>query len=286
MGRHGGINILHQKSWHVWRMDNRLRVERDELQHAAKVQEQQAAERREAFDSKLSKLRSAAGVPEPRAVVKAPVQESRTQGDDYGKYGVTTSNLKQAESHLKTSLQSRSREGSYWGKEGLGSGPHINLFEGAELEVQRQATAHGKLLRYQETNNGLAEKSQKRPLSEFDEMAQEQPWYMKAERPLAVAEAVEEETAGPTKKWRRRNGQLMLKVVPDGKPQVCDLVSSALEDAEGRSPKEKKAKEEKRRSKKEKKAQKERRAAEELQELRRQRQLREETESRRAAALR
>ena len=28
------------------------------------------------------------------------------QGDDYGKYGVTQSNLKRAESHLKSSLQS------------------------------------------------------------------------------------------------------------------------------------------------------------------------------------
>ncbi|CAD7947332.1 unnamed protein product [Amoebophrya sp. A25] len=30
MGGRGGINILGEKSWHVWRMDNRLRVERDE----------------------------------------------------------------------------------------------------------------------------------------------------------------------------------------------------------------------------------------------------------------
>ena len=49
MGGHGGVNILGQKSWHVWRMDNRLRVERDEMQAEA----EDDAERRETNTKRL-----------------------------------------------------------------------------------------------------------------------------------------------------------------------------------------------------------------------------------------
>ncbi|CAE7606688.1 unnamed protein product, partial [Symbiodinium sp. CCMP2456] len=159
MGRHGGINILHQKSWHVWRMDNRLRVERDELQHAQQEKEQQKVERKQAFDSKLRKLRrNAAGEPAieesepmPSAPTSAPsapsapprLRERKDEGDAYGKYGVTKSELKQAEQELDKSLRKQGpvQGRSYWGKEGLGSGPHINLFEEAELAVKQQEAA-------------------------------------------------------------------------------------------------------------------------------------------------
>eukprot|EP00439_Symbiodinium_sp_Y106_P037661 s4129_g4.t1 len=166
------------------REDNRLRVERDELQHAQQEKERQKVERKEAFDSKLRKLRrNAAGEPaieedrslswqthsEPPLSVatsapsepSAPprVRERKDEGDAYGKYGVTKSGLKQAEQDLDKSLRGKGpmQGRSYWGKEGLGSGPHINLFEEAELAVKQQETAHSKLLRYQETNNNLAD---------------------------------------------------------------------------------------------------------------------------------
>eukprot|EP00913_Durusdinium_trenchii_P014830 g13907.t1 len=139
---------------------------RDELQHAAKEADNLAAQRKEAFDGKLLKLRRAAGTEIGQKVGEKAIAKERTdpqerlgrdiqKGDDYGKYGVTKSNLMEAEKKLRS--QTRKRDEGYWGKEGLGSGPHINLFEAAELEVQREAEAHAKHLRYQATNNELAE---------------------------------------------------------------------------------------------------------------------------------
>lgn len=29
MGGHGGLNILHQKKWNVYNLDNRIKVEKD-----------------------------------------------------------------------------------------------------------------------------------------------------------------------------------------------------------------------------------------------------------------
>ena len=47
MGGSGGLNILPQKSWHVGRMDNRLRVERDEQQAREEQQRERDGKRRE-----------------------------------------------------------------------------------------------------------------------------------------------------------------------------------------------------------------------------------------------
>ena len=38
MGGHGGLNILPQKSWNVYGRENRLKVARDEAQHAEEEQ--------------------------------------------------------------------------------------------------------------------------------------------------------------------------------------------------------------------------------------------------------
>jgi hypothetical protein len=56
MGGHGGLNILPQKSWHVYNRDNRQRVARDEAEHADKereVAERHAAAEREALAKTL-----------------------------------------------------------------------------------------------------------------------------------------------------------------------------------------------------------------------------------------
>lgn len=40
MGGHGGLNILPQKSWHVYNYEAREKVRRDEEAHAAEEQDQ------------------------------------------------------------------------------------------------------------------------------------------------------------------------------------------------------------------------------------------------------
>jgi len=263
MGRHGGINILHQKSWHVWRMDNRLRVERDELQHSARESERAQSQQDDQFRAKLTKLRQRAnqsdcsdalqfkeqghhapgdpGLHQASSSSSAPSKVKDIGSDDFGKFGVTKSNLKLAEEHLDHSLgwkvrPSKTGEAAgYWGSGGLGSGPHINFFEAAEQEVQKHAAAHGKLLRYAETNNELAMKTKKAPLSEFDEVAAEVPWYMRKTRSgqeddsadanavfAGAGHASREELV--KRKWSKSHGQTMLKV------KVCKREKAKEED--------------------------------------------------------
>eukprot|EP00397_Hematodinium_sp_SG-2012_P044859 GEMP01050213.1.p1 GENE.GEMP01050213.1~~GEMP01050213.1.p1 ORF type:complete len:313 (+),score=68.61 GEMP01050213.1:352-1290(+) len=67
MGGHGGINILQEKRWHVWRIDNKLKVERDEMRHAAAQREERRGRERKAFKSKVNDLR------DKRRGIKRPI---------------------------------------------------------------------------------------------------------------------------------------------------------------------------------------------------------------------
>jgi len=179
---------------------------------------------------------------------------------------VTLSNLKQAEKDLDQTLKRR-RKGqctpaNYWGTGDLGSGPHINLFEGAELEGQHHVAEHQKQIRYTERNNELAEKSKTRPFSEFDEIAGNIPWYMRTPSktrareaeadsevatdsftasasssasskfsPLAaVAAAAGAATVatGPRRKWSESHGQAVLQTRPSR--QVKLEIENKLQD--------------------------------------------------------
>ncbi|CAD7974920.1 unnamed protein product [Amoebophrya sp. A120] len=57
MGGRGGINILGQKKWHVWNMDNRLRVERDERRHREQQEAAQREEQQGRFQDKVATLK-------------------------------------------------------------------------------------------------------------------------------------------------------------------------------------------------------------------------------------
>jgi len=222
MGRHGGINILHEKSWHVWRMDNRLKVEKDKLHHAADEAERQQAQSQDAFNMKLAKLRRRAngdaeadGESRPFALQSTASGGSssshrkanlpkKEEGNTYKHGAVTLSNLKQAELYLDESLGNSTSllgEGKSHGKGkrsskgkgkvettdvGLGSGPHINLFEEAEAQQQQVVAEHEKLLGYQSTNNDLLGPMQARKamFSDFDEVQSVVPWYMRTRRPI------------------------------------------------------------------------------------------------------
>lgn len=230
MGRHGGINILHQKSWHVWRLDNRLTVERDELQHAAEINERNRAREQEAFDAKICKLRRRAlGDLEPdhdrREVAdhdkceptcsggsggSASSSKRPSRGSSY-KYGmVTLSNLKQAETDLDQKLNGTVKPQRYWGQGSLGTGQHINLFEEAEQEQRLHLADQEKQLRYTQTNNELSGKSKKRLFSEFDEVVASVPWYAKSRESLddaPLAQAHQRDDASTLR--YKRHGQLV-----------------------------------------------------------------------------
>jgi len=209
-------------------MDNRLRVERDELQFAESERErlQQAHQsnftnnidilRRRSLgeDTSLEEAQAAARITE--GIPPAEPSEEFGQGksdrstratssegaakqdfaarklqdkDNSFRHGaVTLCNLKQAERDLADTLKKKkTRETDatavggrgYWGvgAGSLGTGPHINLFEEAELAVGNQQEQHKKQIKYLERNNELLEKSQKRPISEFDEIIADVPWY-------------------------------------------------------------------------------------------------------------
>uniref|UniRef100_A0A7S0FWW2 CBF1-interacting co-repressor CIR N-terminal domain-containing protein n=1 Tax=Pyrodinium bahamense TaxID=73915 RepID=A0A7S0FWW2_9DINO len=223
MGRHGGINILHQKSWHVWRLDNRLTVERDELRHAAEERKRVRLEHQAAFGAKLARLRrraagadGEAGEEEPEKVLPpcglaeevggaassttVPKQEKGRKGnriESSYKYGmVTTSNLKLAEQDLESKLKGKKPPERYWGSAALGTGPHINLFEEAELESKHHVMEHQKQISYTARNNELAQKSKKALFSDFDEVSSDSPWYLRPRKLTAAPEDGEDPRLG------------------------------------------------------------------------------------------
>jgi len=131
---------LQQKSWHVWRIDNQLRVERDELQQQREAKNKRRLENQSAFDERLGRLRRAACL---------PVE------------GGTCSS------------------GSHTDKSTLGiNNAHINLFEDAEKEAAQHSAEHEKRIRHQKTNNQLSGASKSASLSEFDCVSSNKPWYL------------------------------------------------------------------------------------------------------------
>jgi len=57
MGGHGGLNILQQKSWHVWKADNIEKVEKDEEEHRAQVQKEKSRQRDIRGEMRYAKLK-------------------------------------------------------------------------------------------------------------------------------------------------------------------------------------------------------------------------------------
>jgi len=54
----GKLNILHHKSWHVYKRDNRERVLKDEQEHSQKLEKQEETRKREEREERISKLRN------------------------------------------------------------------------------------------------------------------------------------------------------------------------------------------------------------------------------------
>jgi hypothetical protein len=83
MGGHGGLNILPQKRWNVYRRDNREKVQRDEEAAAREEQLRLEQSRRAEADVRLDRLRQARGTASASATT-APASESVVAAPDSG----------------------------------------------------------------------------------------------------------------------------------------------------------------------------------------------------------
>ncbi|CAL0313408.1 unnamed protein product [Lupinus luteus] len=103
MGGHGGLNILPQKRWNVYRYDNREKVRRDEEEAAREEQIKRDQARKQDAEFRLERLRTSKGL--------APLIQAEAQANEH-------------ESHCNETEQvtlSSPKSG------------HINLFEGIKI---------------------------------------------------------------------------------------------------------------------------------------------------------
>ncbi|KAE9597695.1 putative CBF1-interacting co-repressor CIR domain-containing protein [Lupinus albus] len=74
MGGHGGLNILPQKRWNVYRYDNREKVRRDEEEAAKEEQIKRNQSRKRDAEFRLERLRASKGI--------APLIEAEVQSNE------------------------------------------------------------------------------------------------------------------------------------------------------------------------------------------------------------
>lgn len=207
MGGHGGINILGQKSWHTYNLNNRLRVERDEIQHEQREQEALDAQnaRRLERDVRALKRRNRGESPDrasPEAIKDADASSSSTA---------------------------------------VARPSHINFFEEEEAELMRVEKEHEKRMRYQRRNNELAGVRGGQPVSEFDMCSKDVPWYARA-RAADPEDAEQDETT--TQATSSTPSMLALPAPPSKKPLVLfdDEEKARKKKSKKEKKKEKKAK--------------------------------------------
>lgn len=82
MGGHGGLNILPQKRWNVYRFDNQEKVRVDEAEAARQDQLQREATRRRESHARLVALRRNRGLqadsPSPPRAPSPPTSSARS----------------------------------------------------------------------------------------------------------------------------------------------------------------------------------------------------------------
>ncbi|CAN1185917.1 hypothetical protein LINPERHAP2_LOCUS37844 [Linum perenne] len=115
MGGHGGLNILPQKRWNVYREDNKAKVRKDEEAAAKEEQLKREQSRKRDTEFRLEQLRSARGL--------APIIKPAAAEDSESKEKAPESETKQ-EQVAKPSSESEERKDD---------GRHINLFEGIKI---------------------------------------------------------------------------------------------------------------------------------------------------------
>jgi hypothetical protein len=181
MGGHGGINILGQKKWHVYRVDNRLRVERDERRVADREREQR---QRQVERNLTEAVQQLTGEEVIAPAEREAVVDVDTIGGYYRKHkdSVNINRVLRDGGKVRVDVDLTADDGE--GRR------HFNLFAAEEAASKKNAAEHQTRVKYQELNNELAGRSKKRPISEFDEVVKTVPWYMQSKKERSQQESL------------------------------------------------------------------------------------------------
>jgi len=164
MGGHGGLNILPQKRWHLYRWDNRLKVERDQREAQEKRDAETRESNRAALSDKLDELR----LRRKRSPQSCSGEE---QEDDSTKKRRTADFDEGSEQEVdfdEVSKHSDKTKIPVSNKKDTNS--HFNLFKEEEETFARSATAHQKYLKEIGHSN--------KDVSAFDVVKGVRPWYL------------------------------------------------------------------------------------------------------------
>eukprot|EP00897_Mesotaenium_endlicherianum_P001430 jgi/Mesen1/1314/ME000013S00802 len=152
MGGHGGLNILPQKSWHVYNWDNREKVRKDEEEHAAKeeaLREEQlqrdAEIRRQLLlqKARLKRLPPGAGAGAGAAIQCAEAAEAEAHPETAA-LAITAGKAAEDKRQVAVGCASPSGRGPEVQAQKVEAKPkHINFFEEIELEVAKAGAAVG-----------------------------------------------------------------------------------------------------------------------------------------------
>jgi hypothetical protein len=148
MGGHGGLNILHQKKWNVYNLDNRMKVEKDKREAAEKERNKEIERRNKETEERLNMIR---GDDEPER------KDRRAQKEPE----VKQNNLIAQE--LRNIQESKK---------------HINLFENEQKMIENREVLEAKILKEREFLKDKSFDMSSKFLGAYSDQ-QRQPWYLK-----------------------------------------------------------------------------------------------------------
>eukprot|EP01066_Platyproteum_vivax_P001082 Platyproteum_vivax@DN11232_c0_g1_i1.p1 len=165
MGGHGGLNILPQKSWHVWNPANKAKVLKDEREDAEKVRTSRKRVNEITLTENIKRLKES--------------------NDSSNHNGSISDVIHSAEPHHASSEAYPNSSGSkkthfsdYDDSADYEKPQHLNLFEDIEKEMKKHAWKHEKYLR--------DVRHDKDAVPDMEQMKGDTPWYMQKQLPSEI----------------------------------------------------------------------------------------------------